>query len=208
VHAAPVATGALLEGDPHALVVDVGLLGPRWDEWLSRWPERLPHLGVVVCTANSTAPQRIRGLRAGADDWVTKPCHAEELCARLQAIVRAHHRGASASVLRPLRAGGLELRPDIYDALSGERRAGLTRREFDIVALLACGGGGPVERDRLYKAIWGFEMARGDRSMDTFVRKIRHKLRGVSPEWRYIHTHRGTGYSFAAKRARGKQPQE
>jgi DNA-binding response OmpR family regulator len=201
VHPEPVADVALLEGNPHAVLVDVDLLGPLWEEWLSRHPVRSPQLGVVVCTRDSTATQRIRGLRAGADDWIAKSCDPAELCARLEAIVRARRRGAAADELRPLRAGGLELRPDLYDALARERAAGLTHREFELLAHLARAAGRPVARERIYEAVWGFEMARGDRSIDTFVRKIRSKLKEVSPGWRYVHTHRSTGYSFAAKRA-------
>jgi DNA-binding response OmpR family regulator len=206
VHPGPVAPPALLDGDPHAVLVDVGLLGPLWDEWLARNPAHAPHVGVAVCTARSTVAQRIRGLNAGADDWITKPCAPEEVCARLQAIVRARRRWALAvEDRRPLRGGELELRLDLYDALARDRPAGLTRREFDLLAHLARSHGRAIERERLYRAVWGFEMARGDRSIDTFVRKIRTKLRAVSPGWSYVKTHKGIGYSFKAERVRGRR---
>jgi DNA-binding response OmpR family regulator len=196
---------ALLDGDPHALLVDIGLLGPLWDEWLAKHAVHAPHIGVVVCTARSTVSQRVRGLQGGADDWITKPCDPEEVCARLHAGVRVRRRGELLDELRPLRGGELELRGDLFDAVGGGQRAGLTRREFDLLAHLARSRGRPIAREQLYRAVWGFEMARGDRSIDTFVRKVRHKLSEISPRWSYIHTERGVGYSFKAERVPGRR---
>jgi DNA-binding response OmpR family regulator len=203
LHRSPVNRWALLRGNPDAVLVDIDLLGPRWDEWLANHPAQLPHLGVLVCTARSTSGQRIRGLRAGADGWLTKPCYPEEVCAHLQAIVRGLRRGAFSEELRPLRGGELEVRPDLHDALVLGRRAGLTSREFELLLHLARHAPLPIAREQLYRAVWGFEMARGDRSIDTFVRKIRTKLGPLSPRWSYIQTHKGVGYGFAARRVSG-----
>jgi DNA-binding response OmpR family regulator len=204
LHHAPVAHSQLLAGSPHVVVVEVGLLGPHWDEWLSRHPARFPQLGVIVCTGRSTAIQRVRGLRAGADDWIEKPCAPEELCARAQSIVRARRHGVR-MFPTALWQGELELRSDLFDVLAKQHRAGLTAREFELLLHLAQHCGEMIERERLYYAVWGAAMARGDRSIDTFVRKIRGKLRLVSPSYRYIHTHKGVGYSFAAVVHGGRQ---
>jgi DNA-binding winged helix-turn-helix (wHTH) protein len=56
-----------------------------------------------------------------------------------------------------------------------------------------------LEREFIYQRLWGYAMVRGDRSVDVFVRKLRHKLESVSPAWRYVHTHVGAGYRFAAE---------
>jgi len=58
-----------------------------------------------------------------------------------------------------------------------------------------------LEREFIYQRLWGYAMVRGDRSVDVFVRKLRQKLERVSPQWRYIHTHFGIGYRFAAEPA-------
>jgi DNA-binding winged helix-turn-helix (wHTH) protein len=63
-----------------------------------------------------------------------------------------------------------------------------------------------LEREDIYQRVWGYTMARGDRSVDVFVRKLRQKLEAISPEWRYVHTHFGVGYRFAAQRADGTVP--
>src|SRR5262249_23922150 len=76
----------------HARVIGMALLGPQGWEFLERVCDALPGLGVVVCTGQSTVAQRVRGLRIGADDWVTKPCHPQEVVARVEAVVRRRKR--------------------------------------------------------------------------------------------------------------------
>jgi DNA-binding winged helix-turn-helix (wHTH) protein len=63
-----------------------------------------------------------------------------------------------------------------------------------------------LEREEIYQRVWGYTMARGDRSVDVFVRKLRQKLEAISPGWRYVHTHFGVGYRFAAEPAEGAVP--
>jgi DNA-binding winged helix-turn-helix (wHTH) protein len=75
----------------------------------------------------------------------------------------------------------------------------LTRREFELIELLAAAEGRVLEREEIYSRLWGYTMVRGDRSVDVFVRKLRQKLEKSSPNWRYIHTHFGIGYRFAAE---------
>jgi DNA-binding response OmpR family regulator len=203
VHHGPVTGHALQTARPHAVLVDTSLLGPRWDDWLARHLVRVPDFGVAVCTERSTVHQRVRGLHLGVDDWITKPCHVDEVVARLQAIVRARRRASASRDRKPLRRGVLELNPAIQDAFVAGRKARLTRREFEICLYLAHRAGRVVERERLYAEVWGCEMACGSRSVDTLVRKIRNKLGRVSPGWRYIHTHKGVGYRFAIQRATG-----
>ena len=62
-----------------------------------------------------------------------------------------------------------------------------------------------LEREEIYQRVWGYAMARGDRSVDVFVRKLRQKLEKASPDWRYIHTHFGVGYRFAAEPVEGSE---
>ena len=73
---------------------------------------------------------------------------------------------------------------------------GLTRREFELLQLLAEAHGQVIEREEIYQKVWGYAMAHGDRSVDVFVRKLRQKLQRHSANWRYIHTHFGIGYRF------------
>ena len=190
----------------NALVVDLALLGQGAWDFLERLAVGVPGLGVVVCTGRSTVAQRVRGLGLGADDWVTKPAHAEEVLARVEAVVRRRKRANRRDQAGPLTAGALEIRPDLYQAFAGGRSADLTRREFELLQLLATAEGRVLQREDIYQAVWGYAMAHGDRSVDVFVRKLRQKLQKASPGWRYIHTHFGVGYRFEAEPPPGPKP--
>lgn len=182
-----------------ALVVNLAVLGPRGWSYLEQVAGELPGLGIVVCTGQSTVAQRVRGLRLGADDWLGKPCHPEELIARVEAVVRRRRRSDARDVDGPKTAGELEIRSDRFQAFVSGASVDLTRREFELIELLASAEGRVLEREEIYQRVWGYAMARGDRSVDVFVRKLRQKLEKASPGWRYIHTHFGVGYRFAAE---------
>jgi DNA-binding response OmpR family regulator len=193
---AGVPTDELVAMKLNALLVDVSVLGsPGWD-FLERVCGMLPDLGVVVCTQGSTVAQRVRGLRLGADDWIAKPSHPEEVMARIEAVVRRRRRGQPKPEGGALVAGELEIRPDQFQAFVSGQSLGLTRREFELVSVLADANGRVIEREDIYQRVWGYAMAHGDRSVDVFVRKLRAKLQKLSPGWRYIHTHFGVGYRF------------
>jgi DNA-binding response OmpR family regulator len=199
VLASPVPPDAVVSMRLSALVVDLAVLGPQAWSWLERLCDALPELGIVVCTGPSTVAQRVRGLRLGADDWITKPCHPEEVIARVQSVVRRRRRSTSRTEVKPILAGDVEIRSDRFQAFVAGQSIDLTRREFELIELLAAGEGRVLEREEIYSRLWGYTMVRGDRSVDVFVRKLRQKLEKASPGWRYIHTHFGIGYRFAAE---------
>src|SRR5437660_3230480 len=201
VLASPVPADAVVSMRLSALVVDLAVLGPQAWEWLERLCGALPELGIVVCTGPSTVAQRVRGLRLGADDWITKPCHPEEVIARVQSVVRRRRRAQGRGECKPLLAGEVEIRSDRFQAFVRGASIDLTRREFELIELLAAAEGRVLEREEIYSRLWGYAMVRGDRSVDVFVRKLRQKLERYSPGWRYIHTHFGIGYRFAAEPA-------
>jgi DNA-binding response OmpR family regulator len=201
VLASPVTVDAISAMRLSAIVVDLTVLGPQAWIWLERLCGELPDLGVIVCTGPSTVAQRVRGLRLGADDWISKPCHPEEVIARAQGLVRRRRRVTGRTGTKPVRAGDVEIRSDRFQAFVRGDSLGLTRREFELIELLAAGEGRVLEREDIYSRLWGYAMVRGDRSVDVFVRKLRQKLEKASPEWRYIHTHFGIGYRFAAEPA-------
>jgi DNA-binding response OmpR family regulator len=207
VLASPVPLDALVSMRLNAIVVDPAVLGHAAWSYMEKLCARLPQLGVVVCTGQSTVAQRVRGLRLGADDWVTKPCHPEEVIARAEAVIRRRRRAEMRVDAGPTVAGELEIRADQFQAFGAGRSADLTRREYELIALLAAHDGQVLPREEIYERVWGYAMVHGDRSVDVFVRKLRQKLEKVSPEWRYIHTHFGIGYRFAAEPADGVAPE-
>src|SRR5919202_3159125 len=199
----PVPLDAIVAMRLNAIVVDLAVLGPQGWGYLEKLCDRLPHLGVVVCTGRSSVAQRVRGLRLGADDWVTKPCHPEELIARLEAVVRRRKRAVARVSVGAVTIGEVEIRSDQFQAFVRGTSVDLTRREFELIQLLASAQGLVLPREEIYQRVWGYAMVHGDRSVDVFVRKLRQKLERASPEWRYIHTHFGVGYRFAAEPVEG-----
>ena len=98
------------------------------------------------------------------------------------------------------RIANLEIRPAELQVLVGERRAGFTVREFELLFLLSRRMDSVVQRPEIYELMWGGEMPRRNRSVDVLVRKVRAKLELAAPDWRYVHTHFGIGYRFAPER--------
>lgn len=199
----PVAVDALTSMRLSALIVDLGMLGPQAWPWLEQLCSAMPELCVLVCTEVSTVAERVRGLRLGADDWIVKPCHPEEVIARVEGVVRRYRGATGGTVSKVLRTGELEIRSADRQVCVGALGLGLTRREFELLELLAAMEGYVLERDEIYSRLWGYSMVRGDRSVDVCVRKLRQKLKKVSPRWHYIHTHFGVGYRFSPERIDG-----
>jgi DNA-binding response OmpR family regulator len=185
----------------HALIVNPALTGL---DYVERIASTMPALAILVCADPVPVADRVRGLRGGADDWISKPCHPEELVARIQAVLRRRRAGEMPSgEAQTVVAGELAIRPDLFDAYVGAEPAGLSRKEYELLLLLAGADGRVLEREQIYQRVWGYTMVRGDRSVDVFVRKLRTKLERLSPDWRYVHTHFGVGYRFAAERVVG-----
>jgi DNA-binding response OmpR family regulator len=202
----PIPGDALVAMRLDALVVDLAVLGHQAWTYLEQVCRRLPSLAVVVCTGRSSVAQRVRGLRMGADDWMTKPCHPEELIARVEAVVRRRKVADAPADEGTIEAGELMVRADQFQAFVDGRSVELTRREFELIHLLASVSGQVLQREDIYQRVWGYAMAHGDRSVDVFVRKLRQKLEKASPSWRYIHTHFGVGYRFHAEPIDGSDP--
>ncbi|HEY2006500.1 MAG TPA: response regulator transcription factor, partial [Solirubrobacteraceae bacterium] len=180
----------------HALIVNPALTGL---DYVERTSGLLPGLAMLVVSGPTGVAERVRGLRGGADDWITKPCHPEELVARIQAVLRRRRAGELPAQEDAVSSGEIVIRPDRFDAFVGDRPASLSRKEFELLHQLATADGRVLEREDIYQRVWGYTMVRGDRSVDVFVRKLRQKLERVSPDWRYVHTHFGVGYRFAAE---------
>jgi DNA-binding response OmpR family regulator len=209
IHSSSVPPEELVAMKLNALLVDLALLGPLGWEFLEGVCGMLPDLGVIVCTQGSTVAQRVRGLRLGADDWIIKPSHPEEVMARIEAVVRRRRRSQRRDEVGPMVAGEIEIRADQFQAFVSGRSLELTRREFELVQVLAAASGRVIEREEIYQRVWGYAMAHGDRSVDVFVRKLRSKLAQRSPDWSYIHTHFGVGYRFEPEqRGAGAKPLE
>lgn len=189
------------------VVVDLEVLGRgRWT-WLERLDRAVDRPAVVICTRAGSSEDRVRALRLCADDWLAKPCHPEELVARVEAVVRQRRRLAVGPVA-PLIVGELEVRGAEYQAHVHGVSLNLTRREFQVLEVLAQRPGTILPREHIYELVWGGEMPRDDRAVDVVVHKLRRKLLKAAPQRRYIHTHPAVGYSFAPITLDGAVPPE
>jgi DNA-binding response OmpR family regulator len=181
---------------PDLVILDLML--PQMDGW--RVTEELrredARVRVIVCSARTSEFDRVHGLEMGADDYVTKPFSMKELLARVQAHLRrveSHRRPDGDEVIE---ADGLRIDPEQVQAFVDGTSVGLTPREFEVLYALARSQGKPIPRERVYREVWGYEMVRGDRSVDVFVRKVRQKLAAVRPDRSYVQTLYGVGYRF------------
>jgi DNA-binding response OmpR family regulator len=190
----PIEPSAALAMKLDAMVLDLATLERSGWPYLERICAALPEMGVLVCTEGATLGERLRGLRLGADGWLTKPTDAEEMIARAEAITR--RRGDEGEPEGPLSVGRLHLRPAERRAFLGESDLALSRQEFDLLFAFARTDGEVVERGEIYRRAWGYQMAPGDRSVDTFVGRLRAKLAPLSPQHSYISTHFRVGYRF------------
>ena len=100
-----------------------------------------------------------------------------------------------------IKAGQLEIRPSEHLAIAGGRALSLSSRELELLAALARRPDRIVGREELYQTVWGEPLRATDRSVDVYVHKLRTKLAQALPGWRFIHTHFGFGYRFAAEPA-------
>ena len=100
---------------------------------------------------------------------------------------------------KALRAGELEVRPSEFVALARGRPVPLTVRELQLLTAFVSRAGRIVSRQELHEVVWEQPFSKADRSVDVYVRKLRVKLERALPEWRFIHTHFGFGYRFAAE---------
>jgi DNA-binding response OmpR family regulator len=144
---------------------------------------------VCILSARDEVDDRVRGLQAGADDYVVKPFALEEVTARLQALLRRRPATSDAGAT----VGDISLDPRSRSALRGERDLGLTRREFDLLHLFLLHPGEVIDRERLHEEVWGYTFDPGTNIADVFVGYLRRKLE-AGGEPRVLDTVRGVGF--------------
>lgn len=148
---------------------------------------------VLFLTARITEQDKINGLTAGGDDYITKPFSLRELTARIEAHLRRENRGKHTPVIRT--SHGLIINLSERTVFWKDQEISFSRKEFDIIEFLMNHPGQVFDRERIYEAVWGLE-AEGDSSViKEYVRKLRAKLHEVSGE-DFIETVWGIGYRW------------
>jgi two-component system alkaline phosphatase synthesis response regulator PhoP len=151
------------------------------------------NMPVIMLTAKSTEYDKVMGLDAGADDYMTKPFGAMELVARVKALLR---RAQPVSSGKEYQIGCLELNPDKHVIKVNGEDIMLTLKEFQLLCYLAKNQGRVMSRDQILQEIWGYEFDGENRTVDVHIRTLRSKL-GEAGD--LIETVRGMGYRMGGK---------
>jgi DNA-binding response OmpR family regulator len=151
---------------------------------------------IVMLTARSQETDKIRGLDAGADDYVTKPFGVNELIARMRAIFRRTAR-TTASVPETLVIGDATVNLTAHTVVTRGHEYTLSFYEVELVRMLAERAGQPVSRDEILAKIWGLDSSSTNRTVDNFIVKLRKKIERSPDKPQYILTVYGLGYKLA-----------
>ena len=174
---------------PAVVLLDLSMPDLDGLEVLRRLREAGDEVPVCVLSARDEVDDRVRGLQAGADDYVVKPFALAEVAARLHALLRRRPPADTGRLV----AGDIELEPSAFAARRAGRDLGLTRREFELLELFMRHPGEVLDRRRLHEEIWRYTFDPGTNVTDVFVGYLRRKLEAEG-EPRVLHTVRGVGY--------------
>ena len=179
--------------DPDAVILDVlmpGVDGLEVCRTLRSQGSRLP---ILMLTARTQVEDRVEGLDAGADDYLTKPFALEELLARVRALLRRS--GEEGMAGETLRFADVELDPGTREVLRGGERIDLTRTEFSLLELFLRNPRQVLTRSVIFERVWGYDFGFASNSLDVYIGYLRRKTEtGGKP--RLIHTVRGVGYAL------------
>jgi len=151
-------------------------------------------VGIIMLTARQGVGDRVRGLEAGADDYLPKPFAFEELLARVRSVLR--RRGRDEAVVR---VADLEVDTTRRSVRRGEREIELTNREFELLALLALNVGRPLRREVILQKVWGYDFEGEQDPVKVYVNYLRKKL-NAEGEPDLIQALRGFGYMLKERR--------
>ncbi len=176
-----------------AIVLDIMLPGRDGLSILRSLRNQKIATPVLLLTARSELNERLEGLNLGADDYLTKPFHIEELIARLHAISRRSS-GIAQSILT---VGDLSINLLTREVRRGDRKIELTSREFSLLEHLARAPGRVLTRVEICERVWDYNFDPGTNLVDVYIQRLRKKIDGDSP-MKLIETVRGVGYRVAS----------
>jgi len=194
VTSTPAAMAALqqvLKAPPDAVLLDLGLpdLGGHDALRMIRSVSAVP---VLVITARDDEAEIVRALDAGADDYVIKPFGADQIEARIRAVLRRAEAGVP-KASEPLEVGGLRLDACAHEVTLDGVGLDLSRREFELLHYLTAHAGQVVTRRDLLTHVWRMPYGGADRTVDVHLSWLRRKLGETAQRPRYLHTVRGVG---------------
>jgi len=181
---------------PDLILLDIMM--PRLDGYavcaqLRRLANPVP---LLMLTAKGQIEDRVRGLDAGADDYLVKPFSTEELLARVRSLLRRTRRRSAVPAL--VRLGEVEIDLARQTAARGKKPLYMTAREFAMVRLMLEARGEPVTRERFLDVVWGYTAFPTTRTVDTHIAALRSKIEENAEDPRWIKTVHGVGYRMEA----------
>ena len=172
------------------IILDIMLPGMNGIEIVKRLRARSNQVPIILLTAKDSVEDRVNGLNAGADDYVTKPFAVAELIARARAVLR---RKGAIGTEGDVSCGPIRLIPVERDAFAGEQPLKLTAKEYELLEFLLCNQERILTRDQIFDRIWGFDSGSAMTAVDVYVHHLRKKLE-VHGAGDLIRTIRGAGY--------------
>jgi two-component system, OmpR family, response regulator MprA len=179
------------EPQPDAVVLDVLMPGVDGLEVCRTLRKSGSSIPVLMLTARTQVEDRVEGLDAGADDYLTKPFALEELLARLRALLRRTADGSGEA----LRFDDLELHPGTREVKRGDETIELTRTEFSLLELFMLNPRQVLTRSVIFERVWGYDFGYGSNSLDVYIGYLRRKTEAGGKS-RLIQTVRGVGYAL------------
>lgn len=184
-----------LQEDPDIVLLDLGLPDIDGLRVLSML-RGVSDVPVIVITAQDDDRTTIKALDAGADDYVVKPFGTEEVAARIRAVLRRAPRAGTEDDI--LQLGGLSINPRTREVSRDGEPLVLTRKEFDLLFLLASRAGDVVTKREMLAEVWQQPFGGADRTVDVHLSWLRRKLGETAAEPRYLHSVRGVGVRLMA----------
>ncbi len=192
------ALGRFSSGRPDLVILDVMLPGVD-GLTICREIRKQSQVPIIMLTARDEITDKVVGLELGADDYLTKPFHPQELVARAKALLRRTRQEPDQTAV--IRAGGLEIDLGRHEVRHGEARVQLRPKEFDLLTLLARHPGRVYQRTELLDLVWGYDFPGYTRTVDVHVQQVREKLAAAGVTDPTIDTVWGVGYRLELKAA-------
>lgn len=187
----------LRERDYQLVILDVMMPGSDGFETLEKI-RRESHLPILMFTSKDDSASKVRGLRAGADDYLTKPFHMDELMARMISLIRRYTRFNEKNGSAPVcEFDGLTIDCERRCVITGNGEFELPPKEFDVLVYLAENQGKIRTKRQIYESVWGEEYVYDDSNIMAVISRLRKKIEDNPGNPRYIQTVKGIGYRFS-----------
>ena len=188
-----------LTGDPDLILLDVMLPKMNGFDICAKLRDAGSTVPIIMLTAREEETDKVFGLEAGADDYMTKPFSMRELLARVRANIRRRSLDLNArkSVGKLIEAKGLTIDPATFSVMRNGQAVDLTQKEYDLLLYLIQERGVVFSREDLMQKVWNYDYYGDMRTVDVTVRRLREKIEADPGKPTRILTRRGAGYYFS-----------